>query len=198
MADNSTSATQPSDPGASAPANRNLPIASLIILCIVVVIAGLSRNYYYFFFQGPVVADDARLLADAAKAEQGGLIDYVRVDDRQLIASGYREENTTNGRITSVNPYWLLPVDDKLMLVMTETQADLRHLVGPISPISMKSTVEVRDKLLAEHPELKDQLLPVMLNAAAAYNVAGYIGLVLLPLITLPCLFNIAWRLLRG
>jgi hypothetical protein len=198
MVDNSTGSTQPNPAPGSPPAKRKLPIASLVILAGVGLIVWLSSTYYRFFFSGPVPADDARLLADAAKVDQGGLIDYVRVDDRKLMASGYQEENTTNGTITSTNPYWLLPVDDKLMLVMTESNADLQHLVGPISPISMKSTIEIREMLLEKHPELKDRLLPVMLNAAAAYNVIGYIGLVVLPLVTLLCLLNIAWRLLRG
>ena len=192
----SDSAIQPAPAAQPQRPKRRRPIASLIVLALVGVSLWLLSTYYYFFFHGPVPADDARLLADAAPARLSWLIDYVRIDDRELLPSGYEERNTRNGKVTSVHPYWLLPVGDKLLLVMTESRADTRHLVGPVSTISMKSTVEVRDKMLAEHPELKDRLLPIMLNAAAAYNVFGYIGLVFFPLVTLLCLFNIvrAWR----
>jgi hypothetical protein len=170
--------------------SRNLLIANGIVIGLIVLIGWISSTYYVGFFRGPLPVSEDDILA-AARRSGSGLIAYVEMADRELIPTGYLEESSKNGKVYSVIPYFFTPIGDKLLLVKTYSAADGKRLVGPLQYTSVKTDKDAYDAIVAQHPELNGQILPIMLNGAAAYNVAGYIGLALfLPLLLL-CTYNV-------
>lgn len=172
--------------------SRNLLIWNgLVVALLLAIILPFGGPYYVNFFRGPIPVDDAYLL-QAAKHSDSGLIAYVELADRPLLPTGWKELSLQDERVYSTTPYFYVAVDDKLLLVKTDPERDGHRLVGPLQGIHVKTDVEVRDALVAAHPELKDRLLPIMLNGAAAFTVAGYVGLALFIPAFLLCGFNIA------
>ena len=152
-------------------------------------------TYYFLFFRGPILASDETILRIAQNpgvSAASGLLEYVELHDRQLIPSGYKAVTTIDGKVSATNPYWFVAIGDKFMLVMTEPGEAGKRLVGPIGGITGKADREAYDAILKQHPEAKDRLLPIMLNAAAAFTVAGYVGFGLFLPVVLLCTWNIA------
>jgi hypothetical protein len=141
--------------------------------------------------------DDAYILR-AAKGPGSGLIAYVELRDHPLIPAGYIEESTQNGQVYSTMTYFFVVVGDKKMLVKGTKDAKGDRLLGPLQYYSAQTDRDALAGILAENPGLRDNVLPVMFNAAAAFNVFGYILLAVgTPLVAL-CWFNIARAILCG
>lgn len=170
--------------------SRNLILWNGAVIGLVLILAWFGSTYYYNFFRGPLPVDDDYLLKAAAKPASG-LIAYVQLQNRELIPTGYVEKSSSDGHVYSTIPYFFLAVGDKQMLVKTYSQFDGARLIGPLQSTSVKSDLEAFNGIVAQHPEMKDKILPIMLNGAAAYNVAGYIGLGFFVPILLLCGFNI-------
>jgi hypothetical protein len=162
---------------------RNLVIWNGLLLLSLVAIGALSAVYYFNFFFGPFPADDKALLEAAEHPGNGGLISYVALHDRQLLPTGFKVVTTVDGKPRSSTPYFFTPVGDRVMLVMAQSEADGRSLVGPLYAVPDKVQREVVEPVVQRHPELRGRFLPVMINGVAAFTVVGWIGLgVLIPL----------------
>ena len=169
--------------------SRNLLIWNGLVLVGVAVLFALIGNYLGLVFRGPRVIDDQYLL-DAARNKQGSLIDYVDLPDHPLIPTGYREESSNNGRVYSIVPYHFTPVGDKFLIVKGPSSAK-SSIVGPLESISVKTDREIYESIVAKNPELKDDILPLLINAEAAFNVGAYVVLVLMSPFIIVCGLNV-------
>jgi hypothetical protein len=176
--------------------SRNLLLWNGIVLGLLVIVGLSLSSYLGWFFGGPKLVDDAYIL-DAAKGPPSSLIAYIEVRDRRLVPTGYVEESSRNGKVYSTIPYYSIAVGDKLMLVKGVTEGQGQNLVGPLESISGKAGQQAFDAIVAKKPELRDRILPVILNASAAFNVFGYVLLGILTPILAFCGFNIARALIR-
>lgn len=158
---------------------RNSLLWNGVALSLALLLLGLGSRYFYFVYRGPVVYDDAGLLALIEAEGTRSLVEYVELRDRQLIATDMKEVSTKNGKAYSEFPFFLTPVGDRLLLVLARSPADGARLVGPLGPWSSVET-EVVASLRAQSPELKGKLLPVTLNSVAAFPVFAYVALVAL------------------
>ncbi|MFO0883112.1 MAG: hypothetical protein U0894_02815 [Pirellulales bacterium] len=171
---------------------RNLLIANGICLAFLLLFAWLASGYFYFFFRGPKEVTGEQLVQLAENPGNGNLLEYVTFPDQEMLPTGLQEESTSDDKVYSVNPYYLVAIGDKLLFVKTEKPVPPRFsLLGPVSAISTKADIEARDLLLRARPDLRERLLPITLNGAAAFNVAGYIGLAFLSPLFLLCAFNV-------
>lgn len=171
-------------------AARNSLIWNGVVLLLVAMVGWFSSNYYYNFFVGPFPYDDARLLKAAENPGSGGLLAYIELRDRQLLATGWEEISTTDGRPYSVVPYFMTPVGDKFMIVMAKDAAEGKHVMGPLYKVREREA-RVISHLETRQPELRGKFLPVQLNGVAAFTVIGWIGLIVLVPVTLLCSFNV-------
>lgn len=164
----------------AAPTSVRRPLPTILWnglgLGLLVLFAAFSGNYYLNFFRGPVRVDDAYLLS-AAATPASGLIAYVELDRPRLIPTGFSEEASRDENVYESTPYFFVEVKDKLLLVKTHPERDGAKLIGPLQAISAKVDVDVRDRLVSNDPTLRDKLLPMIINGAAAFTVAGYLGL---------------------
>jgi hypothetical protein len=177
--------------------SRNLLIWNGVALGGMAIIILLLRTYLISFLQGPQLADDTYIL-NAAKGSGSGLIAYVEMRDRKLIPTGYVEESTQNGRVYSTMNYDFVAVGDKLMLVKATKDARGDKLLGPLQFFSAQSDRQALDAVIAKNPALRDRVLPVMLNAAAAFNVFGYILIGVFTPIFVLCTYSVARAILKG
>lgn len=177
---------------------RNLLIANGICLGFLLFFAWLASGYFYFFFRGPKEITGEQLVQLAQKPGNGNLLEYAKFQDQEMLPTGIQEESTSDDKVYSINPYYLVAIGEKLLLVKTEKPVPPRFsLLGPVSAISAKADVEARDLLVKARPDLSPRLLPIMLNGAAAFTVAGYIGIAFLSPLFLLCSFNVV-RGLQG
>jgi hypothetical protein len=179
-------------------ASRNLAIWNGLLLLGLLVTGALSAVYYVNFFFGPFPADDKALVDAAGHPGSGGLIRYVELHDRQLVPTGINVVTTVDGKPRSSTPYFFTPVGDRVMLVLAESPADGRHLVGPLYAVPDKVEKEVIERVTQRHPQLRGRFLPVMVNATAAFTIVGWIGLVILVPLTLLALANLGRAVLYG
>jgi hypothetical protein len=145
-------------------------------LALLALFAAFTGNYYLNFFRGPLRVDDDYLLS-AAATPASGLIAYVELDNPQLLPTGFSEEASRDEKVYESTPYYFIEVRDKLLLVKTHPDRDGGRLIGPLQTISAKVDVDVRNRLVANDPALREKLLPMIINGAAAFTVAGYLGL---------------------
>jgi hypothetical protein len=179
-------------------ANRNLLIWNLMILAALAVLAWFTRVYYYNFFFGPFPADDGALLDYAREPGHGELLRYLDLGQRQLLPSGFVEVSTRNDQPYSRIPYFLTRVGgDRYLVVQAERADDGRHLVGPLYRVPDDVRREVIDRVVQRQPALRDHVLPVMFNNAAAFRVAGYIGLAVFVPLGLLSLVNLGRAAVR-
>jgi hypothetical protein len=154
-------------------------------------------TYYYFFFFGPFAYTDDELLQLAARAKPGQLVAYADLKDRKLTPTGVTEILEMNGRLQSSSSYFLMPVGEKLLLVYADTKTERTHFVAPVDGLSAGVRVTVVDKLEAERPDLKGQILPLIMHGDAAFTVIGWLVLVVFTPFVLLCLFNVLKAFLR-
>lgn len=167
-------------------------VANALGLFALLLVAWFSRHYLEQFFSGPeLVLNDERLLELAQQVSEQGRMAYIELRDRELIETGLRAVGTSGGSEYASNPYHLIVVGERYLLVMSEAAADGSQLVGPLQAVTAPVDREVWQTIREENPELNDRLLPAVLNAAAAFKVIGYLGLGLgVPLAAL-LLFNL-------
>jgi hypothetical protein len=154
--------------------SRRLLLWNSIIVALVAIVVCLLWSYLGWFFHGPELEDDAFIL-DAAKGPTQSLIAYVELRDRRLVPTGYVEESSRNGKVYSTMAYYFIAVDGQSMLVKAPSNAQGQKLVGPLESISVKVDQDALAAIVAKNPQLRDRILPVMLNASAAFNVFGYV-----------------------
>ena len=176
--------------------SRNLLLWNGLVLVLLAIIAFLLRTYLGCFLQGPQRVDDADIL-DAAQGPRNSLIAYVEIRDHPLIPTGYVEESLRNGEVYATMQYDLIKVGDKQMLVKTTQHEHGHKLVGPLQFISAKADQQALDAIVAKNPSLGNEILPVMLDAAAAFTVLGYVSLGVFTPILVLCLYNIARAITR-
>src|SRR5678816_1907483 len=116
-------------------AARNSLIWNGVVLLLVALVAWLSSTYYYHFFFGPFPYNDARVLKAAENPGTGGLLAYIDLLDHQLLETGVKNVMTQDGKPLYSTPYFMTPVGDKMMIVMSEDEGDGKHLVGPLSKV---------------------------------------------------------------
>ena len=178
-----------------------LLVGNMIGLVLVVGLFALSAQYLNQWFRGPeVVADLMKLRALVEECERSGAMRYVRLEPQQLQSTDFQAIATSNGKEYSSNPYFLLNLSDVDILVMTVVGGEQEPIVGPLQVIHGGVDREVFEGLKAEQNETSQRLRPVIINAAAAFSVPGYLLLGLgVPLLML-FLFNVvraasrAWR----
>jgi hypothetical protein len=175
--------------------SRNLLIWNGVGVALVALCVWLLWFYLGWFFHGPVLADDDYIL-NAAKGPPSSLIAYIEMRDRQLVPTGYVEESSNNGKVYSTMSYYHIAVGDKRMLVKAAANAKGQKLVGPLESISDQVDQQTLDAIVAKDPALRDQFLPVILNASAAFNVFGYVLLGIFTPVLALCGFNMARALL--
>jgi hypothetical protein len=171
--------------------SRNLLIWNGVVLGILAIAFVLLRTYLLCFLQGAQAYNDADIL-NAARGSGSGLIAYIEIRDHELMPTGYIEQSTQDGRVYSTMNYKFVAVGDKKMLVKATQDAKGDVLRGPLQFYSADTDRQARDAIVAKNPALKDQVLPVMLNAAAAFNLFGYIFFAIATPIFALCMFNIA------
>ena len=179
--------------------NRNLLLWNGLLLAVLAALGWWARDYYYNFFLGPFRWDDAEVLAAARDHPDDGLIAYVELAGRprELTPTGFTEVSTSDGRPYSTQPFSLTRVGEQWLLVMGQPKPGSR-LLGPVYRVPAKVQREVVAPLEQKRAELRGHVLPVMLNAAAAFPVAGYVGLAVLGPLTIFGLVNVARGTLRA
>jgi hypothetical protein len=176
--------------------SKNLFLWNGIVVGLIAILVLLLWSYLGWFVHGPRLVDDAFLL-DATNRPANGLIAYIQLLDHQLVPTGYVEESSQNGKVYSTIAYYFVTVGDQLMLVKGPTDAQGQKLVGPLQSISVKSDQQALTSIVARNPNLRDRILPVMLNAAAAFDVSGYVLFGILTPILILCGYNIARAVIR-
>lgn len=203
MADNAPGSQQNADlnPSAADPGARRKTYRLLfwngLFLALLLTLVWASSTYYYYFFFGPVPADDAALLELARHPDKRALLSYVELTDRTLIPTGWREVATVDGKPSYHNPYYLIAVGDRYLIVHGERDADGKRLIGPIGRMPLDVESQVVAEIVRERPELDGKFLPLMLRASAAFTVIGYVGLVLLTPLALLLTCNLGKGLAR-
>lgn len=176
--------------------SRRLLLWNGIIVGLVAIVVWLLWFYLRWFFHGPELVDDAFIL-DAAEGPTRSLIAYVELRDRRLVPTGYVEESSQNDKVYSTMAYYFIEVGGRPMLVKATPNAQGQELVGPLESISVKVDQEVLAAIVAKNPQLRDRILPVMLNASAAFNVFGYVFFgIITPILGL-CCYNMARAVVR-
>lgn len=159
---------------------------NLILFGGIIALAAYSMSYWQNFFFGPTRVDDDFLLTAGADAGPGALIRYVELRDRELIDTGWEGAIQRDGKRVYGDKFFVMPVKDRFMLVMADSQADGKLLVGPLYKFGTPVEHEVFAAVESQHPEWRGKLLATMINGKAAFKVIGYIGLaVLFPLMIL-------------
>lgn len=151
---------------------------------LLVLLVWMTSDYFYWFFRGPTPASDAQLMEMIAQGGQRSIIGYVSSTERKLQATNWSEVVTMDdGRKEKVHtstPYFLLPVDDKYLLVLAKESSET-NLVGPLSH-ARELDRRVIKSLESENPQLAGKILPVVMNAEAAFSVLAYL---LMPVLVL-------------
>lgn len=170
-----------------------LLIGNLIGVLLVGGLFALSAPYLIQWFRGPqLVADLNELRGLVEECERTGSMRYVRLEPQQLQSTDYQAIATSNGKQYSSNPYFLLSLSDIDILVMTVVGGEREPILGPLQVISGGVDREVFDGLKAEPNGSSQRLRPVIINAAAAFTVPGYLLLGLGGPLLLLFLVNVA------
>ena len=125
------------------------------------------------------------------------LIDYADLGKRLLQPTGWKEITTINNQPHTSYPYYYTPVGNKFLLVKTENRAPGPQLIGNLYRIPADVQRDVIGGLEAKNPLFRGRFLPVMLDAAAAFKVFGYVFLGLFGPTAYFCVWNIAAAALR-
>ena len=174
--------------------------ASLAILAIAL---WLSSDYLYWFLRGPLAASDAQLLAMIERGGNRSLIGYVESTRRKLEPTKWQEVTTLENqpgqkveKVHSEQRYFLLPVEDKRIMVLAKEAPTDSKLTGPLSP-AREIDRTVWSGIEKDDPRLAGKILPIVLHADAAFNVFGYILLPTLAIWGGIACWNLASALLR-
>ncbi|MBS0204001.1 MAG: hypothetical protein JSS49_13935 [Planctomycetes bacterium] len=161
-------------------ATRNSLVWNGISLGCLLFLVWLTGDYLYYFFRGPVRVTDEQLLTILDRNRDREPIEYVEMPDRTLIETNWQEVSTSDGRPYSTVPFFLLPVGDQTMiLVLADSRDDGKQLLGPLSG-ARDLDLRVIAKVIQKHPEYADRIQPVVLSNVAAFNVAGYVLMVIM------------------
>lgn len=163
--------------------NRNLLVASITLLLILFAAVILNGRYLYNFFFGPWLLNRG-VLATINSPDQP-LLYYVSVTSSNRVDTGiYQVEQTVSKytrNVTSekiVADYFVVPVEDKLLIVKSPPNYADYYFTGTLSDIPQ----DLRQKLINEAesstPKLRGAFLPYMLNTTGGdFRTWGYWGL---------------------
>ena len=161
--------------------HRNLLIAC--VLSVAAVIASLTANSRYLFnaVAGPsaVAQDellDARSAADAPH-------NYVKFTAADVYDTGvkYVETSRKYGTETTKYKYVALEIGDKLLLAKVDSDSPLADgandvaVVGELNDLTSQENEEIIRPLAAKQPELRDAILPYLIDARSGYSTWAFI-----------------------
>jgi hypothetical protein len=163
---------------------RNSLVWNSIGALLLVLLLWMTSDYLYWFFRGPTAASDAEILKMIDQGSQRSIIGYVSSSDRKLQQTNWSEVVTMDDgqkeRVHTDTPYFLMPVEDKYLLVQAKESLET-NLVGPLSH-AREIDQRVMKSLESENPQLAGKILPVVMNAEAAFSVFAYIVIPILVL----------------
>lgn len=175
-------------------ATRNSLIWNGFSLAAWLMLVWLLSDYLFWFCSGPAAVTDTQLLDLIDQNRQRALIGYVELKNRILLPTDWQEVSTRDGKPYSTVPYFLMPTGERhLILVMAKSATDAGHLIGPLSE-ARDIDLRVLARITQKHPELKDRIVPVVLNHVATFTVFGYALLVIL----IPWGAYASWNLVRA
>ncbi|MBI3651668.1 MAG: hypothetical protein HY231_11680 [Acidobacteria bacterium] len=180
--------------------NRNLKIINLAIMLALVGLFLFNGKYLYNLFTGPATLDDQAL----AKLRSAGEVwaNFVKVPGNNSSETGlaYMEVKTRHGVKVSEEMkarYVVIGVDDKTLLVKAAPDDKGIYFSGEIVDMPTFEQQQILPELLRKEPEIRGNLLPVMLDATN-YRRSGVIGLAIgVPLFILG-LWNLQKALARS
>lgn len=176
-----------------------LLLGNLIGLLLVGALFAVSTSYLMEWFRGPTIVRDLNELRSLVEeCERTGSMRYVRLEAQPLQSTDFEAIATSNGKQYSSNPYFLLSLSDIDILVMTVVGGEQEPIVGPLQVISGGVDQEVFEGLKAESNERGQRLRPVIINAAAAFSVPGYLLLGLGGPLFLLFVFNVGRAIARA
>jgi hypothetical protein len=109
----------------------------------------------------------------------------------------YVEKSSQNGKVYSTMAYYFISIDGQSMLVKAPSNAQGQQLVGPLESISVKVDQDALAAIVGKNPQLRNRILPVILNASAAFNVFGYVFFGIVTPILVLCGSNMARAVIR-
>jgi hypothetical protein len=177
--------------------NRNQLILCAVVVLLLIGLAALNVRYLYNFFAGPLTIDRETLLATE---DPGALQRYwVNVEGDDVADTGYQQvsRNTKTGSETVTGAYMALLVDQRILLVKAQDDANITTFTGYLEPLPSDIRSDVIGDMEREAPKLRGAFLPYMLNTASFRN-GGYVALAIgIPLFGL-CVFGIIRALRRS
>lgn len=164
--------------------NRNLLLVGIVGVIIVLAVLGLNARYFVNFFSGPTpITRDALLqISDPATPSRY----WVNVSGDDVSDTGIQYVEEKNGNEEVKFSYYVLYLDDKLLLVKTPGVDERTEYTGAIMPISAEDQREVIDDLIREVPEAQNMFLPYMLDTSS-FRSDGYIGLTVAAVVLILC-----------
>ncbi|MCU0511360.1 MAG: hypothetical protein MUE40_02205 [Anaerolineae bacterium] len=178
-------------PGMVRRSNRNVLLLTLVGFIILVVGVVLAAPYWLRQFSGPFPMTMAEVIATTP--ESLPLYNVVITGD-QMLDTGYEEYTTTNGVRTSTDAYFGgLLLGEKILVVRVGSTVDetrTEYQGSLLMPASISK--EVLDDINAEEPEIREFLLPFVLDAKDEKDAwtMGAVALVVLLLAVLYGLFQ--------
>lgn len=170
--------------------NRNQLILWGGGLVLVLIVIALGANQFYNLLAGPfvVTGDYINSIQDVHNLDKF----YVTVQGDETIDTGFYETSTTNGIQTGKAYYKALVLGDRLLLVKSGNEEDLKSYSGALTTIPSDEQREVMDAILRQAPNVKDVFLPFMMDANEFRNM-GFGGMIATAIAFLVCL----WIVLR-
>jgi hypothetical protein len=152
---------------------RNRVLLGLSGFLVVVVIFCFARPYLYNFFHGPFPTDQATLLSmqDPDTRRQS----FLTIQGDETFQTGF-EETSTDYFVTTHHPLLAMKVGDRLLLVKAASDTEATKFSGEITSIPSDVRTDVLQVLQRKYPDMKDQFLPLMLDATN-YRLGGYVGI---------------------
>jgi hypothetical protein len=140
----------------------------------------VGYRYLYNFFAGPFPADTAALVA------AGGPDDlmryYLTLDVDQAYETGFYLEEKTDGIVTGRKNYFIVPVEDRLLLVQTPSHALGASITGHLEQPRSDVKEELIADIEARYPKLAGSFLPMQFTDGD-FKGLGYGLLIVVPLL---------------
>jgi hypothetical protein len=156
--------------------NKNIRFKHLLFLLGILLLAGSQYRYFRNCFLGPQKITDQELIKLKSASEIDR--DYITFTSSKAVDTGFSQVSVSkrSKTETTTGKYALAKVgDEKAILVETKPENNLNNPIftGSITGISTDIQAQVIDKILTEAPDLKERILPVMIDTGD-YNAAAY------------------------